>query len=481
MSEVLYELIHGLSISEKIHFKRNAKVHDANEKKNYLKIYEAIEKMDHYDKEVFIAQFKGSTIEKYLSSEVDYLKNKILISLFNSSLVSSKRNKIQKGILEIEVLANKGFQKEAIKKVNFIKKGALLQEEFMFILRLIELEEIIFFKQGVIGYKDKLLRLREERNKVSSLIQNLNDYRLLREEIREFQFSSHLNMNKDQAFKDLCNNPLITEPERCMSFRSKEHWLYFQVLMNYLKRDFAVGLSISLEYVEFMNQHAHLFDVSKILPALSNYIYHAALNRDRQHFDQGIEMLGQLSRNKDVSKHYFKYILYTRSLEFAYYAGDHEMMEQKLAEAVTFIEEEHQYLEEAQIQYLYMVIVRSAIVLQNSKMGMLYSNLWIQRGVLAYRKVQSRLFSIIVHYELGHLDLVQSEVILLKKLEHENLREQLLIRAFCSFLNKLIKYPNRKKDLIKSFQSDLANISKSNRNYFDFISFDYYQWSLRLN
>ena len=40
---------------------------------------------------------------------------------------------------------------------------------------------------------------------------------------------------------------------------------------------------------------------------------------------------------------------------------------------------------------------------------------------LAYRKVQARLFSIIIHFELNYFELIQSEIILLKKLEKKSL------------------------------------------------------------
>ena len=53
----------------------------------------------------------------------------------------------------VESLATKGFQKEALKKLKAIKKTALKQEEFTWILRLIELEEMLMFKEGILDIK----------------------------------------------------------------------------------------------------------------------------------------------------------------------------------------------------------------------------------------------------------------------------------------------------------------------------------------
>ena len=141
MSQFLYDLIKSMTKSEKIHFKRYHKTYAEKGEKNYMKIYDAIEGLKTYDKEVLPNLFKGTTIEKYQSSEVKYLIDKILFSLSNLNLGSSKRNQIRKGIFMLEVLTAKGFKKEAIKKLKILKKRAWKQEEFTLIFRLIELEE----------------------------------------------------------------------------------------------------------------------------------------------------------------------------------------------------------------------------------------------------------------------------------------------------------------------------------------------------
>ena len=115
MSITLYELVKSMTLSEKGYFKRIAKIHAGKSNKNYLRIYDVIEKSKKFDKDTLSNHFKGTIIEKYLSSEVNYLKEKILISLFNFNMNKTKKNQIQGGILMVESLATKGFQKEALK------------------------------------------------------------------------------------------------------------------------------------------------------------------------------------------------------------------------------------------------------------------------------------------------------------------------------------------------------------------------------
>jgi hypothetical protein len=480
MSDFVFRLVHSLTTSEKVYFKRQTKIHAGKESKNYLKLYDAISEMTSFDKNLLKAKIEGTTINKYLSSEVDYLNEKLLLSLFNFNLNRTKRNKIQKGILIIETLSAKGFRKEALKKLTSIKKSAFKQEEFTWVLRLIEMEEIILFKEGIIGYKDKLKDLLDQRNMVTNKIQNLNDYHILREEVRELQFSESIKKNPDKVFGDLDKNPLVANSENCQSIKANEHWYYLQVLLNYLKRDFKNGLTISADYVVFMYKNMHLFDLSKILPGLSNYIYHAALTSDKTHFKMGQEMLLKLSGEKELSKSYLDYILFTRNLEFAYYAKDTKLSKRYIQPSIDLLDSEIQNFEEAQIQYIFMLIVRAAILQNDYKLAIHHINLWFQYGVIDHRKIQARLFSIMIHFVLNYNELVLSEMAILKKLERNSSRDKTLMRIFYRYMNAVLKHPERKAKLTTKFQEELKILSKD-KGYFDFLSFDYHEWSLRLS
>lgn len=481
MSLLLFNLVKSMTISEKVHFKRNARTHSGKDNKNYLKIYNFIEEAEFFDKDTLADHFKGTTIEKYLSSEVNYLKEKILINLFNFNMNKTKRNKIQRGIILVESLAEKGFQKEALKKLKAIKKIAIKQEEFTWILRLIELEEILIFKEGILGYKAILEQLHQLRSETNEIIQNLNNYHIIRQEIREFQFSNKLLIDDLESLKEVRKNPLIETDKNCLSIRAKEHWLYIHVLINYISRDFSAGLAVSSDYVDFMSKNIHFFDENKILPALSNYIFHAALNVDKDHFSRGENLLIALSKRKKISSLYVKYILCTRNLEYAYCANDMLLMEKYLDLSIDLVENHSGEYENSQIQYLLMVIVRGAIVLKQHDKGMYYCNLWHQIGVMPIKNLSAKLFSIIIHFELGYLELIRSEVVLLKKLEKSHVRDKMLIRHFYNFINSILKYPERRNISIDTFQKGLKSISKNDKNYFSFMSFDYYQWSLGLS
>ena len=403
-----------------------------------------------------------------------------MLSLSNYNLNRSKRNQIQKGILILRALSNKGFKKEALKKLKVLKNKALKQEEFTWVLNLIELEESILFKQAIIGYKNKLEELNDQRSDITTIIRNLNKYHILRQEVREFQFSEHLFKADMKILRDFKNQDLVKNIEHCLCKKSKEHWYYINVLSNYLLSDFEAGLNISHAYVNFITKNMHLFDGTQILPGLSNYIYHAALTKNKEHFSIGKNLLEGFFNKEGFSKFYIKYILHSRNLEFAYYTNDLKSMKKHMLLAIDLTTNNSDRFEEAQIQYLYLNIVKSSITLKDYSLGMRYCNLWHQRGVLAYRKVQARLFSIMLHFEVHYLDLIQSEIITLKKLSKTNEREKDLIHCFYTFFNSIIHHPERKTTLISTLQKELKVLSKKNSNNFSFVTFDFYKWSLQL-
>jgi len=83
MSKFLFNFVKTLTNREKAYFKRYINIHSKSENKNYLKLYEATEKMEIYRKGTLEKIFAGTSIEKHFSSEISYLKDKILSSLLN--------------------------------------------------------------------------------------------------------------------------------------------------------------------------------------------------------------------------------------------------------------------------------------------------------------------------------------------------------------------------------------------------------------
>lgn len=478
MSEVLFRLIKSMSTSEKVYFKRMSKIHDARKNKNYLKVYEVFENMESYNKGDLMLFFKGTTIAKYLSSEVKYLKEKILTSLFNFNLNRTKNNQIARDILYIEVLINKNLKKEALKIVKSSMKKAKRVEAFSWILRLIELQEKVLFEEGIIGYKGQLEELKVKRQTVTDSIQNLNTFRLLRAELRELQFNDRFIVDDFRCHPHLYKNYNVLNRESCLSDKALEHWYYIQVLVNHLTRNFEKSLKYSVEHVNFILRNMHLFSIHKLLPALSNYIYHAALTKNKTHFDLGIQKLIVLRRDDFVSKNYIDYIQFTRTLEYAYYQKDQIMTRRYIKSVCEMLDS--QKLMMAQMQYVFMIVVRGFVFLEQFEEAMGYLFRWRNQGVLDYVQVRFSIFAVIIYGAMCSTSLLNKELAVLSRVKRKAVREMRLIDTILRFYKSKLKANLPYEGLVRELQINLKEIKDDQTSNFDFVSFDYYQWSLSL-
>ena len=328
-------------------------------------------------------------------------------------------------------------------------------------------------------YRVKLKELRDQRASITDKIQNLSDYRILREEIREAQYAKIDNQGMSLFLKDFSTNELVQKITFCKSIKAQSHWYYIQVFLSYLKWDFAAGLKCSQDYIEFIQQNPSFFNNQQLLPFVSNFMYHGAITLNKSAFKMAKNQLAEISKDKTISAAYVHYIEYTRSLEYAHFNHDSAITKEYLTKTLYLLEDNIKEYEESQIQYLYMVVTRGAIDLRKYNQASRLVNKWNQRGVLPHRKVQAILFSLITHYKLGYLELLRSELIQLKKIETVYKRDTNLIRLYYSFFKAALKQPTT-NTYIDKLQDGLKIIHESEIGYFKFISFNHYEWSLQL-
>ena len=65
----VFDLIHSLTRNEKRYFKVAAGQHAVGEKKNYVVLFDAYDRLKEYDPEKLVKALKGTRIAKNLSSE----------------------------------------------------------------------------------------------------------------------------------------------------------------------------------------------------------------------------------------------------------------------------------------------------------------------------------------------------------------------------------------------------------------------------
>jgi len=145
----MHEFVHNMTMREKAYFKRFAQMYSGKKNKNYMQLYNELEKMTVFEKQKFNTRFANQPIGRQMSSELNYLFGQLLKSMINFHLENSNKKKLQKSILYIDILMEKGYRKQALKILNKAKKLAKEHEDFTTILKL-ALLGINFFNSTIL-------------------------------------------------------------------------------------------------------------------------------------------------------------------------------------------------------------------------------------------------------------------------------------------------------------------------------------------
>ncbi|MEO1625313.1 MAG: hypothetical protein AAFV25_09145, partial [Bacteroidota bacterium] len=314
MNDFLHKFVGSLSAREKAAFRKYASMHSGGEQKNYVRLYDGLESNPDSGLHQIREQFRGESIDKYWSSECNYLFQQLMGSLSNFHRSTSPYRRLNQMVVFVDILLEKGFRNKAGKILRQAKKLAYEFEEFSIILRLIELEEDVLFREGIIGFAEQLNKHGQERQRIVDQIQNLNELRLLREQVRSLQFTESFVTNASR-FPNIFDNPLLEDPNLALSIKAKENWYYIRSIREFILRRFDQAHIRQKDYLAFFERHEHFFKKSRKLPILSNSLYIATLNKDLRYFENTLVKLEILEKDPSQDSIYIRYIKYARLLD----------------------------------------------------------------------------------------------------------------------------------------------------------------------
>ncbi|MBD3270453.1 hypothetical protein GF376_02920 [Candidatus Peregrinibacteria bacterium] len=222
----LYKLIKSLTKSEKRYFK----ISSAEESKNYLALFDFIDKQKKYDEEAVKKHFVGKTFIKQLHVTKNYLSKLILKSLKNFHQKSSKDIEIKNLLQDIEILYKKDLYDICENEIEKCIKLAEEYEKFPSLLDALNWKrKLLITRFGATESRKDIDSIIEKQNDTLKKLFNLNEYYELTANFFEyFQTASQLTPT---VYTSLSKNPLITNPDNALTFQSKV--LYCNLLFSY--------------------------------------------------------------------------------------------------------------------------------------------------------------------------------------------------------------------------------------------------------
>ena len=119
----LFDLIKSLTRNEKRHFQLHSTLQ--GEEKNYVRLFEAMDTMEFYDKDGILTTFEGETFVNSLHVTENYLYRKIMEALRAFNEANDKEAQIYSLLTQSNIMEAKGFYKLALDSLYKAEKLAI--------------------------------------------------------------------------------------------------------------------------------------------------------------------------------------------------------------------------------------------------------------------------------------------------------------------------------------------------------------------
>ncbi len=486
-SSELFNLIRSLSKSEKRFFKLSSSLQTGD--KNYLKIFDAIDKQKDYDEEGIKKQFVKETFVKHFPSEKNHLYKLILKSLRAYHADNSVSSILKQEVKNIEILYKKALYKECNKFLHRAKRIAQENERFYYWFELLSWEKMLLEEAYEAGeFTKDLDALIAEEQEVLEKLRNLAAYHVLYSKINYvFRSGGYVRSEEEHKMVDeISNHPLIKGKNTALSERAATICFYTQGFCYSAVRDFKTSYDKFLRVMEIMDANPL---IKKDLPkrytkALSSLI---GCLIDMERYDEAwdqLTMLKALPKQKGFQSFDLKVKVFTASslaeLRLLDRTGQHEKALANLDEILVEMERLSENInKEEEIEFYYSLsCIHFGGGLINKSLFWLNKVLNDNEGTLRQDIYSyARLFNLVIHYELGNFDLLEYIIKSTHRYLNKRQRAYKVELVLLEHIKKLAKATESdvKKELFTSLKKELDVLFKDQNEsvvlkYFDFNS-----------
>jgi hypothetical protein len=480
-------LIKSLSKSEKRFFKLSSTIQAGD--KNYLRIFDYIEKQETYNEESLKAAFKEETFIKHLPSEKNHLYKLILKSLRSFYGEQSISSILKQEIKNIEILYAKALYKECGKFLMRAKKQAKEFEKFYYLFELIEWEKKLIEESYEFGNFDaNLNELIIEETQVIEQLRNLAEYQILYSRINYIFRSGVFTKNSEERnlVNAIADNHLIKGKNTALSTRAASICYYIKGLCAATNRNFQDSYVFFNRTREILDNHPKLkLDLGKrylltLFHLVKCYIDDRNYTLAQITVDEIKSLSGQKGFDSTDIKVKIATIHFNEQLNLLNMKGDFEA-------AVYFIDDKQDEIEQLGDK-----------ISKEQKLKLLFNSAYSYFGNQEYKRCLqlinvilndnestlrqdlfgfSRLLNLMVHLELENFDFLEYEVKstsrFFNKTERDNKIESFLIKH----VRKLTKAQDAlaRSDIYESMYYELKTLMEDHNErvileYFDIVA-----------
>ncbi len=487
-STELFELIKSLTKSEKRFFKLSSSLQQGD--KNYLKIFDVIDKQSEYNEEELKTTFEGATFIKHLPSEKNHLYRLIMKSLRAFHADNSVSSILKHELKNIEILYKKALYRECNKFLVRAKRIAVEYEKFYYLFELLSWEKLLLEEAYEAGeFTTDIDALIKEEQEVIEKLRNLAAYHVLYSKINYvFRSGGYVRSDADRALvEEISHHPLIIGRNTAQSHRAATICYYIQGFCATAKVDKETAL-VKFQKVKAVldNNPAIRNDLPKrYMRALSSVM---SLQIDLGRLDDAEKMIvtikefseQQFFDTEDIVTMTFRDTCLAE-LKILMKKGEFEQALQLVDKLIEYMEnpmsrhnKEHELVFTNVIASVYFGagMYKEALHWLNRVMNDNETNL--RQDIYSY----ARLFNLIVHYELRNYDLLDYIIKSTFRYLNKRQRDHELEVVILNNMKKLAKNAGEDGDkaIFSTFAVELRDSIVTESDHIILSHFNYHAW-----
>jgi tetratricopeptide (TPR) repeat protein len=488
-NDYIFTLIKSLTRHEKRYFKVFANRHILEEEDNsYIKLYDIIDALDVYDEEAMIRDHAHETFMKRFAVSKSRLYDMILKSLHSYHSSSSVDAELKKMLHIAEILFKKTLYRQCDRILKKAKKLAEDHNKHTTMLEITLWEKRIVEKDNYSGQDDETIKeiLRQDL-KTIDLIQNY--YTLWNLKSRFFlplyKGGKARSLEEKERFNKILKHPLLQSEDMAISVEAK--YLYHHIFSAHY---FSIGdyeksyrhmirnlKIIEDNYILFKEEPNTYFSILANVIYIGNQLEHhqdvRGYFKKLKKFTAGLDM----SDNRDLEMRIFNSM---KSLELTIHVqkGEYNEALEMLPDINEGLERFSGKLSPLRKADFFFNIAITFFGLEQYSDSLKYINRIINESKIDENEDLfsfSKLLGIVIHFELGHYELVayqaESTYRYLRKRNRVYKSENALIK----FFKKVQNSPELSHNMLRELRAELIELSQEplerpSLEYFDFIS-----------
>ncbi len=413
-SSELHQLIHSLSKQEKRYFKLYATFYTREGSNQYTRLFDAIDKTGSCDEQQLNVLLRQGGFSKHLASLKYQLTNLLLNSLAAFNAGKNVNAELRELLAHIEIVYNKGLYKSCRKLIGRARKKAESYERHAYLMEILAWERKLLFKNTQDTLDDEFQTHCAAVKSTSDYLHNTGQYLILMDTMKSIgrRFLNVPTADDREKLEDIRASPWLQSPERASTFQAQiaraetlggYYWMMGELeeaLVHYRE---AVAIWESNE-----QQLRDTPDAYR--QYLSNYLNCCLALRRFDDFQQALVKIKELPCNSfaaEINKFEIEYYL-----ELMYHLNEGSLTQgQSVAERI--VEGRAAFWDKIQPNRLITICYNCSILyflLGNFSKALELISAILDRSDMEPRQdiqVFTRVFQLIIHYELQHFDALE--------------------------------------------------------------------------